>query len=106
VDVLLAPTIDLHRTPLGGRHFECFSEDPYLTAEIGRAYVDGLQAHGVAATIKHYVANDSETDRFTYEAVIDERPLRELYLRRSRTSSPAPARGWSWPPTTLSTARP
>ncbi len=81
VDVLLAPTINLHRTPLGGRHFECFSEDPYLTAEIGRAYVDGLQSSGVAATIKHYVANDSETDRFTYEAVIGERPLRELYLR-------------------------
>jgi beta-glucosidase len=81
VDVLLAPTINLHRTPLGGRHFECFSEDPYLTAEIGRAYVDGLQSSGVAATIKHYVANDSETDRFTYEAIIDERPLRELYLR-------------------------
>jgi beta-glucosidase len=81
VDVLLAPTINLHRTPFGGRHFECFSEDPYLTAEIGQAYVDGLQSSGVAATIKHYVANDSETDRFTYEAVIDERPLRELYLR-------------------------
>ncbi|HZC40137.1 MAG TPA: glycoside hydrolase family 3 N-terminal domain-containing protein, partial [Streptosporangiaceae bacterium] len=81
VDILLAPTINLHRTPLGGRHFECFSEDPYLTAQIGGGYVDGLQRHGVAATIKHYVANDSETDRFSYEAVIAEQPLRELYLR-------------------------
>ncbi len=81
VDVLLAPTINLHRTPVGGRHFECFSEDPLLTARIGTAYVDGLQSAGVAATPKHFVANDSETERLTYEAVIEPRPLRELYLR-------------------------
>jgi beta-glucosidase len=81
VDILLAPTINLHRTPLGGRHFECFSEDPHLTGVIGGAYVQGLQSHGVGATVKHYVANDSETERMTYEAVIDPRPLHELYLR-------------------------
>lgn len=80
VDVLLAPTVNLHRTPYGGRHFECFSEDPELTAMIGTAYVQGLQAEGVAATVKHFVANDSETDRFSYDALIDERVLRELYL--------------------------
>jgi beta-glucosidase len=80
VDVLLAPTINLHRTPYGGRHFECFSEDPELTAVIGVAYVDGLQAEGVAATVKHFVANDSETDRFSVNALVDERVLRELYL--------------------------
>src|SRR6478752_6309552 len=80
VDVLLAPTVNLHRTPYGGRHFECFSEDPYLTGAIGAAFVRGLQAEGVAATVKHFVANDSETERFTLNAVVDERVLRELYL--------------------------
>jgi beta-glucosidase len=80
VDVLLAPTVNLHRTPYGGRHFECFSEDPELTSMIGIAYVQGLQAEGVAATVKHFVANDSETDRFSVNALVDERVLRELYL--------------------------
>ena len=80
VDVLLAPTVNLHRTPYGGRHFECFSEDPLLTSRIGSAYVRGLQAGGVAATVKHFVANDSETDRFTVDTRVDERTLRELYL--------------------------
>ncbi len=80
VDVLLAPTVNLHRTPYGGRHFECFSEDPELTSMIGTAYVRGLQAEGVAATVKHFVANDSETDRFSVDALVDERVLRELYL--------------------------
>jgi beta-glucosidase len=80
VDVLLAPTVNLHRSPAGGRHFECLSEDPLLTARIGAAYVRGLQEEGVAATVKHFVANDSETERFTLDARVDERPLRELYL--------------------------
>jgi beta-glucosidase len=80
VDVLLAPTVNLHRTPYGGRHFECFSEDPELTAMIGTAYVQGLQDEGVAATVKHFVANDSETERFSVNALVDERVLRELYL--------------------------
>ena len=80
VDVLLAPTVNLHRTPYGGRHFECFSEDPELTSMIGTAYIQGLQAEGVAATVKHFVANDSETDRFSVNALVDERVLRELYL--------------------------
>ncbi|GAA1994176.1 glycoside hydrolase family 3 C-terminal domain-containing protein [Microbacterium pumilum] len=80
VDVVLGPTINLHRSPLGGRHFECFSEDPELAAELGAAYVRGLQDNGVAATPKHYVANDSETDRFTVDVKVEERALRELYL--------------------------
>ncbi|MCX2746809.1 glycoside hydrolase family 3 C-terminal domain-containing protein [Arthrobacter sp. MI7-26] len=80
VDVVLGPTINLHRSPLGGRHFEAFSEDPVLTAELAAAYVAGLQRNGVGATPKHYVANDSETDRFTVDVLVDERPLRELYL--------------------------
>jgi beta-glucosidase len=80
VDVLLAPTVNLHRTPYGGRHFECFSEDPLLTGRIGVAYVRGLQTAGVGATVKHYVANDQETERFTADNRVGERVLRELYL--------------------------
>ena len=80
VDVVLAPTINLHRTPYGGRHFEAFSEDPLLTAELATQYVQGVQEHGVGATVKHYVANDSETDRFTVDVRVAERALRELYL--------------------------
>ena len=80
VSVLLAPTLNLHRSPAGGRHFECFSEDPLLTAEIGAAYIRGVQGGGVAATAKHYVANDSETDRLTLDAHVDARTLREVYM--------------------------
>ncbi len=80
VDVLLAPTINLMRTPLGGRGFECFSEDPVLTARLAVAFVRGVQSAGVAATAKHFVGNDSETQRWTYDARIAERVLRELYL--------------------------
>ena len=80
VDVVLGPTINLHRTPYGGRHFEAFSEDPLLTAELAAAYVEGVQGQGVGATPKHYVANDAETDRMTADSRVDERTLREMYL--------------------------
>jgi len=80
VDVLLAPTVNLVRTPLGGRGFECFAEDPVLTARLASAYVRGVQQAGVAATVKHYVGNDSETGRWIYDARIAEVVLRELYL--------------------------
>jgi beta-glucosidase len=80
VDILLAPTINLMRTPLGGRGFESFSEDPVLTARMAVAYVRGLHRAGAAAAVKHYVGNDSETGRWTYDARIPEHVLRELYL--------------------------
>ena len=78
--VLLAPTVNLHRTPTGGRNFECMSEDPYLTSRIAVAYVRGLQSEGVAACIKHFVGNDTEFERMSIDSQIDERTLRELYL--------------------------
>ncbi|MGA4941834.1 beta-glucosidase family protein [Streptomyces cinereoruber] len=80
VHVLLAPTVNLHRSPLGGRHFEAYSEDPLLTGAIGTGYVLGVQDGGVGTTVKHFVANDAETDRFTVDNRVAPRPLRELYL--------------------------
>jgi beta-glucosidase len=80
VDVVLGPTINLHRSPLGGRHFEAFSEDPILTADLAAAYVAGVQENGVGATPKHYIANDYETERFTASTEVSDRALRELYL--------------------------
>nr|WP_258024650.1 glycoside hydrolase family 3 C-terminal domain-containing protein [Streptomyces bambusae] len=80
VHLLLAPTVNLHRSPLGGRHFECYSEDPYLTGVIGTGYVQGVQDGGVGTTVKHFVGNDAETERFTVDSAIAPRPLRELYL--------------------------
>jgi beta-glucosidase len=80
IDIVLAPTMNLMRTPLGGRGFECFSEDPVLSARLAVSYVTGLQSAGVGAAIKHFVGNDSETERWTYDARIAEAVLRELYL--------------------------
>jgi beta-glucosidase len=80
VHVVLAPTLNVIRTPFGGRAFECYSEDPMLIGAIGAAVVAGMQELGVAATVKHYVANDSETERYTVDVRMDERTLREVYL--------------------------
>ncbi|MCU7728781.1 glycoside hydrolase family 3 C-terminal domain-containing protein [Actinoplanes sp. KI2] len=80
VHVVLGPTVNLQRTPLGGRHFECYSEDPLLSGEIAVGFVRGVQAHGVGTTVKHLVGNDFETDRMEVDVRIDERTLREIYL--------------------------
>ena len=78
--VLLAPTVNLHRSPLFGRAFECFSEDPLLSGRLATAYVRGVQSEGCATTVKHFVGNDAEFERMTIDSVIDERTLREVYL--------------------------
>ncbi|HQZ33284.1 MAG TPA: glycoside hydrolase family 3 C-terminal domain-containing protein [Ilumatobacteraceae bacterium] len=78
--VLLAPTVNLHRTPIGGRNFECMSEDPVLTARIAVGYIRGVQRHHVACCVKHFVGNDTEFERHTISSEIDEVTLREAYL--------------------------
>jgi beta-glucosidase len=80
IHVVLGPTVNLHRSPLGGRLFEAYSEDPLLTGHLAAAYVSGLQSQGVGACVKHLVANEAETNRQTVDSVVDERTLRELYL--------------------------
>ncbi|MFQ5556217.1 MAG: glycoside hydrolase family 3 N-terminal domain-containing protein [Acidimicrobiales bacterium] len=78
--MLLAPTINLHRSPKGGRNFECYSENPVLSGVLATGFVRGVQSRGVAATPKHFVANDSELERNTIDCPIDERTLREVQL--------------------------
>ncbi len=79
VDIVLGPTVNLHRSANAGRNFEAFSEDAQLTADIAGALVDGIQSQGVAATAKHFVGNDYETERLTADSVIDEQTLRRVY---------------------------
>jgi beta-glucosidase len=80
VDVVLGPTVNLHRSALGGRLFEAYAEDPLLSGRLGAAYIRGIQRYGVGACVKHYVANESETDRHTMNSQVAEAALRELYL--------------------------
>ena len=80
VHYMLGPVLNIVRSPLGGRDFECYSEDPVLSADLGVAYVAGMQSQGVAACPKHFVANDSEAHRTSVNCIVDERTLREVYL--------------------------
>lgn len=79
-DILLGPCVNIVRTPLAGRNFEAYSEDPYLAGCTGAAWVNGLQSKNVGASLKHYAANNQEINRFRGSSVIDERTLREIYL--------------------------
>lgn len=81
VDILLRPGVNMKRSPLGGRNFEYYSEDPVLSAQMGASYINGVQSQHVAANLKHFVCNNQEYERMTTNAVVDERTLNELYLR-------------------------
>jgi beta-glucosidase len=93
VDLVLAPNLNLPRSPLAGRAFEMFSEDPLLTGLLGAAWVRGLQSTGAGAVAKHLVCNDSETQRASLNAVVDERPLREVYLAPFKLAAEAGCAG-------------
>jgi len=82
--ILLAPTVNIHRTPIAGRNFECYSEDPFLSGMIASAYIKGIQDQGVGACIKHFIANEQEFERFSMSSEVDERTLREIYLEPFR----------------------
>ena len=80
VDVVLGPGVNMKRSPLGGRNFEYFSEDPYLAGELAVSFIQGVQAKGVGTSLKHYAANNQEYQRFSISSEVDERTLREIYL--------------------------
>jgi beta-glucosidase len=86
LNVLLGPCVNIHRVPHGGRNFESFGEDPFLAARMAVPYIRGMQGEGVIATVKHFAVNNQESERFTVNARVDERTLREIYLPAFKAS--------------------
>ncbi|SEQ54054.1 beta-glucosidase [Devosia sp. YR412] len=94
VGLLLGPGINIRRTPLGGRSYEYYSEDPMLTGDLAAALINGLQGQGVGASLKHFAANNSEIERTSMDSLVEERALREIYLR-SFERAIAQSRPWT-----------
>ncbi|MCA9973141.1 MAG: glycoside hydrolase family 3 C-terminal domain-containing protein, partial [Anaerolineales bacterium] len=94
VDVILGPGANMKRSPLCGRNFEYFSEDPYLAGQMAAALIQGIQSRGVGTSLKHYAANNQEFERFSINAEVDERALREIYLPAFETAV-THAKPWS-----------
>ncbi len=86
VDIVLGPGVNMKRTPLGGRNFEYYSEDPYLAGQIAASYIAGVQSKGVGTSLKHFAVNNQETQRHTISSEVDERTLREVYLAAFETA--------------------